>query len=49
MAYGTLSSMLHSQGSPVIPTMSRINPVPRIYIYFFNPSSRELNAQLVVI
>ena len=28
-------SMPYSQGSPVIPILSRINPIPRIDTYFF--------------
>ena len=24
-------SMMHSQGSPIIPILSRINPIPRIH------------------
>ena len=36
MAYGTGGSMPHLQGSPIIPILSRINPIPRIDTYFFN-------------
>ena len=30
-----IGSMLHSQGSPIIPILSRINPIPRIDTYLF--------------
>ena len=33
MEYG--GSMPHSQESPLIPTLSRINSIPRIDTYFF--------------
>ena len=28
-------SVPHSQGSPIIPILSQINPIPRIETYFF--------------
>ena len=36
MAYGTQSS----KGSPIIPILSRINPIPHIDSYFFKVHSK---------